>query len=167
MWKTDFSRRRLGVVALGGLSAAAVAAGATYALWPSPSAVGDGTTFLATDGVAIKGHDPVAYFTESKPVKGSVEHAYDWGGVTWHFASAAHRDRFKAEPARYAPQYGGYCAWAVAQGTLAPIDPQAWAIVNDKLYLNYSPGIQAKWEHDIPGHIDKADQNWPGLRPGS
>ncbi|MDJ0893846.1 MAG: YHS domain-containing (seleno)protein [Alphaproteobacteria bacterium] len=167
MWNTNLSRRRLGAVALAGVAVAAAAGGAAYALWPSPSSVGDNTAFLAQEGVAIEGHDPVAYFTEANPVKGSAEHAYDWGGVTWHFASAAHRDRFKADPTRFAPQYGGYCAWAMAQGQLAPIDPQAWAIVDGKLYLNYSPGIHAKWEIDIPGHISKADQNWPGLRPES
>ncbi len=164
MRTTSLSRRHLGVVALTGL-AAAVAGGVAYALWPSPGAVGDGRAFLAKDGVAIDGYDPIAYFTQSKPVQGSAQHALEWGGATWHFATAEHRDRFKADPATYAPQYGGYCAWAVAQGQLAPIDPQAWAIVDGKLYLNFSPGIHAKWGKDIPGNISKADQNWPGLRP--
>ncbi|MGB7413736.1 MAG: YHS domain-containing (seleno)protein, partial [Thermosynechococcaceae cyanobacterium] len=90
---------------------------------------------FAENGIAIRGYDPVAYFTESQPVQGKSEFAYDWKGATWHFASAEHRDLFSGEPAKYAPQYGGYCAWAVKEGTTAPIDPQAWKIVDGKLYL--------------------------------
>ena len=114
-------------------------------------------------GVAIKGHDPVAYFTDGKPVKGSSDHTHSWNDATWRFASADHRDRFAADPERYAPQYGGYCAWAVSQNDTAGIDPAAWKIVDDKLYLNYSAKIQARWAKDIPGNIAKADANWPGL----
>ena len=110
-------------------------------------------------GVAIKGYDPVAYFTDAKPVKGESEFTFDWMGATWRFASAAHRDLFKATPEKYAPQFGGYCAWAVSQGYTAGIDPAAWKIVNDKLYLNYSLEIQKKWEGDVPGNISKADVN--------
>ena len=114
-------------------------------------------------GVAIKGYDPVAYFTDSKPVKGESEFAIDWNGASWRFASAAHRDAFKAAPEKYAPQFGGYCAWAVSQGRTAGIDPAAWKIVNGKLYRNYSLEIQKKWESDIPGNIVKAEANWPGV----
>ncbi len=113
--------------------------------------------------VAIKGYDPVAYFTESKPVKGTKDFVFDWNGATWQFASAAHRDAFAKDPARYAPQYGGYCAWAVSQGYTANIDPTAWKIVDDKLYLNYDADVQAKWSQDIPGFIAKADTNWPEI----
>lgn len=120
-------------------------------------------SFFTEDGVAIRGTDPVAYFLENQPVAGSSEFAYEWGGATWHFASAANRDRFAADPTAYAPQYGGYCAWAVAQGSLAPTDPNAWKIVDGKLYLNVNRRIQQKWEKDIPGNIAKADQNWPGV----
>ncbi len=120
-------------------------------------------TFL---GVAIKGYDPVAYFTDAKPVSGSSDHEFEWMGATWRFASAAHRDLFKSTPDKYAPQYGGFCAWAVSQGSTAGIDPAAWKIVNDKLYLNYSLDIQKKWEGDVPGNIAKADVNWPKLRKG-
>ena len=116
---------------------------------------------FAEDGVAIQGYDPVAYFSESKPVKGSNEFSYEWQGATWHFSNAENRDLFAAEPDKYAPQYGGYCAWAVKEGTTAPIDPQAWKIVDGKLYLNLNPNIQKRWEEDIPGNIAKADQNWP------
>ncbi|MDP3069447.1 MAG: YHS domain-containing (seleno)protein [Opitutaceae bacterium] len=114
-------------------------------------------------GVAIKGYDPVAYFESGKPVKGDSAFAHEWNGATWRFASAAHRDVFKAAPERYAPQYGGYCAWAVAQGYTAGIDPDAWKIVAGKLYLNYSPEVQKKWAGDEPGNIAKADTHWPKL----
>lgn len=91
--------------------------------------------------VAIKGYDPVAYFTENKAVEGSAEFTYRWLGATWHFASAEHRDRFMKEPTRYAPQYGGYCADGVSFGTVTTnIDPKAWRIIEDKLYLSYDPG---------------------------
>jgi YHS domain-containing protein len=114
-------------------------------------------------GLAIKGYDPVAYFEEGKPVQGKAEHAFSWMGASWHFASARNRDLFRADPGRYAPQYGGYCAWAVSQGYTADIDPAAWRIVNGKLYLNYDKAIQEKWAKDIPGHIAKADTNWPDI----
>ena len=118
---------------------------------------------FAENGVALRGHDPVAYFTEGRPVRGLPEHAADWGGATWHFASAANRAAFLADPEAHAPQYGGFCAWAVAQGYTAPIDPNAWQIVDGKLYLNYNARIQRRWERDIPGFIAQADANWPGL----
>ncbi len=114
-------------------------------------------------GVAIKGYDPVAYFTDAKPVPGVADFSFEWNGATWRFASAAHRDTFKAAAEKYAPQYGGYCAWAVSQGYTAGIDPAAWKIVNEKLYLNYSRDIQKKWEGDVPGNIAKADVSWPKL----
>jgi len=114
-------------------------------------------------GVAIDGYDPVAYFTDSKPVAGKKEFEHTYQGATWRFASAEHRDLFAADPEKYAPQYGGYRAYAVAQGKLAGIDPEAWTIVEGKLYLNYSKKIRAQWEKDIPGFITKGDENWPGL----
>lgn len=118
---------------------------------------------FAENGVALRGHDPVAYFTEGRPVRGLPEHAANWGGATWHFASAENRAAFLADPEAHAPQYGGFCAWAVAQGYTAPIDPNAWQIVDGKLYLNYNARIQRRWERDIPGFIAQADANWPGL----
>ena len=114
-------------------------------------------------GLAIRGYDPVAYYQQSAPVKGSVQFSYQWHGATWLFASAENRDRFQAEPEHYAPQYGGYCAYAVSKGRTASIDPEAWKIVDGKLYLNYSKGIQKKWEQDVPGNIVKADRNRPDL----
>ena len=114
-------------------------------------------------GTAVEGYDVVAYFEEGRPVEGSREHAHEWMGATWRFASAEHRDRFVASPERYAPQYGGFCAYAVSQGTTAGIDPEAWKIVDDKLYLNLSPSIQEIWSQDIPGYVRLADRNWPGI----
>jgi len=113
--------------------------------------------------LAIKGYDPVAYFAESKPVKGSAKHTFAYMGATWRFANAENLAAFKADPAKYAPQYGGYCAWAVSQNYTADIDPNAWRIVNEKLYLNYDKSVQAEWEKDIPGLIAKANTNWPAL----
>jgi YHS domain-containing protein len=115
------------------------------------------------DGVAIKGYDPVAYFTDGKPVKGSKAFEYVWMGGKWHFSSAAHRDLFIKDPEKYIPKYGGYCAYAISQGTTADIDPGAWNIVDGRLYLNLSKKIKDKWSKDIPGYIKKADENWPKI----
>lgn len=113
--------------------------------------------------VTLKGYDVVAYFTQAQPVKGTSQFSHQWMGATWQFSSAANRDAFAMSPEKYAPQYGGYCSWAVSRGYTADIDPEAWKVVNGKLYLNYSKGVQRKWETDIPGNIAKADGNWPGL----
>lgn len=121
------------------------------------------TTF---GGVAIDGWDPVAYFTDGKPVEGSKAYSFDWNGATWRFASAAHRDLFAQAPEKYAPQYGGYCAWAVSQGYTADIDPEAWTIDHGRLFLNYSLDVQKKWAADIPGNVAKGDGNWPKLLAG-
>ena len=112
-------------------------------------------------GTAIDGTDPVAYFTEGRPVEGSSDFKHEWNGATWRFKNAENRDLFAANPEKYAPQYGGYCAWAVSQGYTASTDPEAWKIVDGKLYLNYSKDVQATWERDVPGNISKADGNWP------
>jgi hypothetical protein len=110
---------------------------------------------------AIRGYDPVAYFTQSRPVKGSREFTHRWNGATWRFASAENRDRFAAEPEKYAPQYGGYCAYGVASGYAVKIEPDAWSVVDGRLYLNYDRGVQKSWQADVPGYIRKADANWP------
>lgn len=114
-------------------------------------------------GVAIKGYDTVAYHTQGQPVKGSGDHTHAWNGATWQFASAANLEKFKANPEKYAPKYGGYCAYAVSKGATANIDPNAWKLVEGALYLNYNASIQKKWSKDIPGYIAKADANWPGV----
>lgn len=110
---------------------------------------------------AIKGYDPVAYFTTGSPTEGNKSITHKWKGAEWRFASTANRDKFVKEPEKYAPQFGGYCAWAVSEGKTASINPKSWKIVNGKLYLNYSSRIQKRWEKDIPGHISKAEANWP------
>ena len=117
-------------------------------------------------GVAIDGSDAVAYFTEGKPVAGDVTINHDWNGVRWHFSTIANRDTFAANPEAYAPRYGGYCAWAVSQGSIARSTPEAWAVVDGKLYLNFSKRIQRRWEGDIPNYIARADRNWPTLDVG-
>ena len=132
-------------------------------LWAIPAPAITPVNRSLIGGVAIKGYDPVAYFTDGHPVKGSREFTFTWNDATWQFASAAHRDLFARDPAAYAPQYGGYCAWAVSQGYTAGIDPASWKIVADKLYLNYDPDVQARWAQDIPGFIAKAEKNWPVL----
>lgn len=113
--------------------------------------------------VAVGGYDPVAYFTDGRPVRGSAEHSIVHQGYEYRFASAAHLAAFRAYPARYLPQYGGYCAWAVSQGYTAAGNPQNWRIVNGRLYLNYNDEIQRRWERDIPGFIQSADANWPAV----
>lgn len=115
------------------------------------------------NGLAVEGYDVVAYFTDGKPVKGSKEHELEWMDATWRFASAAHRDLFAKAPYKYVPQYGGYCAYGVSRGYAVGIDPAAWKIVNGKLYLNYNADVQKEWQKDIPGHIKKADANWPKI----
>lgn len=112
-------------------------------------------------GIAIDGTDPVAYFKENQPVAGNPAITHFWNGATWRFSSEENRDDFAANPAAYAPQYGGYCAWAVAEGYTASTVPHAWKIENGKLYLNFSRRIQRRWERDIPGNIAKGNANWP------
>lgn len=112
-------------------------------------------------GVALKGYDVVAYFTDGKAVEGKEEFEHAWMDSTWQFSSAANRDLFAANPEKYAPQFGGYCAWGVIQGYLAPIDPKAWKVVDGKLYLNYDVKVQQDWLKDVPGNIQKATALWP------
>lgn len=120
--------------------------------------------FNKTDqGLALKGYDAVAYFTGGKAAQGTGEFSHTWGGATWHFTNAANRDRFAQEPTKYAPQYGGYCSWAVSHGYTADGDPEAWKIVDGKLYLNYNLKVKEKWEENIPEYVRKGDENWPAF----
>ncbi len=112
-------------------------------------------------GVAVGGYDPVAYVTDGRPVQGKPEFTLEHLGAVWRFASAANLEAFKADPAKFAPQYGGYCAFAVANGYTAKGDPEAWTIAGGKLYLNYNKSVQRGWEQDIPGNVKKGDANWP------
>ena len=112
---------------------------------------------------AVQGYDVVAYFTDGAPKKGSKEYSTEWKGARWLFSSQENLDTFLADPDAYAPQYGGYCAWAVAQGYTAKGDARHWAIEDGKLYLNYNADVKAKWDVDRAGFIEKADQNWPAV----
>ena len=112
-------------------------------------------------GLAAQGYDPVAFFTDGKPVKGSASHQLEWKGARWRFASAQSLAAFKSDPARYAPQFGGYCAWAVSQHYLAPGDPNFWKIVDGKLYLNANARAKQLWEADQAEAISRGHANWP------
>jgi YHS domain-containing protein len=113
--------------------------------------------------LALDGHDPVAYFKAGKPQKGTPAHALSWNGATWHFASADNKAAFEANPQAFAPQFGGYCAWAVSEGYTAKGDPGAWRIVGGKLYLNYNASVQKSWEQDAAARISRGDRNWPAV----
>lgn len=114
--------------------------------------------------LAIGGYDPVAYFTDRRARQGSADHEHRWGGATWRFATAEHLAAFRANPSRYAPQFGGYCAYAMARGDAVRIDPQAWSVVGGKLYLNYSRDIRSRWNEDRDDYIRRARDQWPRVR---
>ena len=133
---------------------------AALALAVPPGAVLAGE-INAENGIAIKGYDPVAYFSDNAPVAGRPEFSASYKGATFQFASAAHKAQFEADPAKYAPQYGGFCAFATAAGHKALVDPAAFTVVKGKLYLNYSTQVRARWQQDVPGYIGKANAAWP------
>lgn len=113
------------------------------------------------DGKAIKGYDPVAYFTKGKPIKGTEKYAYSWQGAKWLFSSKTHLDLFKATPEKYAPEYGGYCSWAMREGKKAKTNPvTSWTVHKGKLYLNYSTSIASKWSKNKDGYIKLANGYW-------
>ncbi len=112
---------------------------------------------------AINGFDTVAYFTEGRPVPGDDAFTTEYKDASWRFASQENLDLFTADPDRYRPKYGGYCAYAVSQNSLAEGDPEVWTIYNDTLYLNVSKGIQRRWEKDKDGFIAKSEANWPSV----
>jgi YHS domain-containing protein len=143
------------------LFAAILIASAAFA---APALAGKPAVYTGVvDGVGAGGYDVVAYQTQDAAVAGvaAVTAAHD--GVTYRFASEANKAAFEADPARYLPQYGGYCAWAVSQGYTAHGDPEAWSVVDDRLYLNYSKGVRAQWQRDTQGNIAKGEANWPGV----
>ena len=118
---------------------------------------------LEQSGLAIHGYDPVAYFTEGKAVEGKVDITAEHNGATYRFTSMEHRDQFTADPAKYLPQFGGYCAYGTSIGKKFNGDPTAWKVVDGKLYLNLSADVQRKWEEDIPGRISEANKMWPEI----
>lgn len=140
-------------------TAAAVPAAVIMArpVWSGSSAI------YAENGVAIDGSDVVAYFAGNGPVVGDPGIALNWKGATWHFSSVENRDTFEADPSAYEPQFGGYCAWAVANGYVASTVPEAWSLHRGRLYLNYSRRIRRRWERDIEGNIALGEQNWPAV----
>jgi YHS domain-containing protein len=150
MWFSSARRFVLSSGAAAFLTAALTAAGQL-------SAINTNRTQLA-----IHGYDAVAYTTNAA-VRGDAQFEHRWNGAVWRFATAANRERFAAEPEKYAPQFGGYCAWAVSRGYTADIDPEAFRIVDGRLYLNYSKSVRRMWERDIPGNIAKAEAHWPAV----
>lgn len=119
--------------------------------------------YFEKGGAAIRGHDPVAYFQAGRPVKGRADLRVEHKGSTFLFSTQANRDAFAAEPERYAPQYGGYCAFGMAGGYKAAIDPDAFTVRDGKLYLNYNRDVRKQWSADVPGFVAKADRNWPAV----
>lgn len=149
-----FNRRGLVLALAVGLGCSSLAAPALAA----------GPANLDGHGVAIHGYDPVAYFVESKPMKGTAERSATAHGATYWFASDKNLELFKADPSKYEPQYGGYCAYGVAQGFKPDIDPTAFRVEGGKLYLNLSPDVQSRWVKDIPGYVEQANKNWKTLK---
>jgi YHS domain-containing protein len=116
------------------------------------------------DGLAIRGYDPVALFKASEAQKGSPNFEQLWQGVRWQFASAANRDSFALNPEKYAPQFGGYCAYGCAKGHKAPTQIDTWSIVNGKLYFNYNQKVKELWSKDQTAYIAKANEAWPSVK---
>lgn len=119
--------------------------------------------FFAEDGIAIRGADPVSYFTQSALVMGSPEHGLMWRGAEWRFSSAKNRAQFEADPEAFAPKFGGYCAYAASKGAIATTVPEAWTVFEGKLYLNYSDYVRGVWLQDVPGNIARANGFWPEI----
>jgi len=118
------------------------------------------TPTFADDAGAIRGYDPVAYHTEMMPVKGNPAFTFEYNDSVWYFSSEENLALFRSDPERYAPAYGGYCAYAMSKGYVVSTDPQAWTVEGEKLYLNYSLGVRETWLKDVPGYVNKADSNW-------
>jgi YHS domain-containing protein len=119
---------------------------------------------FTTSNGAIRGYDAVAYFTQGRAVKGDTQFKYQWKQADWFFSSRQNLDSFRANPERYAPQYGGYCAFGMADGHKAPTDPEAFSIMNDKLYFNYNKNVQVLWTKKTAEYIQTADKNWPTIK---
>jgi YHS domain-containing protein len=132
----------------------------------SAKTIGEYKSEVNTDatGFVIRGYDPVAFFTEGRPVPGRSDFSAEYKGGTYLFATAENRDAFKANPEKYAPRYGGYCAYGVAVGKKFDIDSSSWRIVDGKLYFNLNPMILDKWSEDTKGYIRKSEENWPQIR---
>ena len=136
---------------------------AAAALCSAPAAWAQAVFTGGTKGVAINGYDPVGYFNQGKAVAGDAGITHSWNGVEWRFASVANRDAFAANPQKFAPQYGGYCAYAAASGSLVKTDPDAFTIHQGKLYLNYDKPVKRRWDKKRGAFINQANANWPRL----
>jgi len=160
--------RRLGSRLVLASGAASLALALMLVTGPASAQVDGAVNTGYFGNLAILGFDPVAYFTESRAVEGSPEHSYDWLGATWQFATAEHREMFVAEPISYAPQYGGFCAGGVALGeTSGNIDPEAWRIVDGKLYLFSGPeGLEEDFDPNAAQILAEAEANWPEIAAG-
>nr|WP_321254188.1 YHS domain-containing (seleno)protein [uncultured Ruegeria sp.] len=123
----------------------------------------DAPVYFATGGAAMAGYDPVSYFVDDAPVLGHAEHSLMWKGVEWHFASAENQERFERDPRAFAPQFGGYCAYAMALGLLSSTDPLAWKVVDGRLYLVHSLAIEKVWQEDMALNIRLAEEHWPSV----
>jgi YHS domain-containing protein len=134
---------------------------AAVSLMSTATLAGD---FFETDGVALRGYDPVAYFVTAEPQKGQSQYSYEYKGSKFYFANESNRRAFVAAPQKYAPQFGGYCAYGTSQGYKVSTQPDAFAIVKDKLYLNYNKKVQEIWQQDVPGNIERAEKNWPEVQ---
>ena len=119
--------------------------------------------YKTEDGAALGDYDAVSYSQAGGPQKGKAELIHEWKGAKWYFANKENMEAFVKDPEKYAPQYGGYCAWALSQNAIAPGDPMLWKMVDGKLYLNLNKDVQKKWLADIPGLIEKANANWPAV----
>jgi len=166
----SFTRSSKPAFALSRRAALAAAMAASGALFSNGAAAAEppvntlkNSLFGGRTDTAINGYDTVAYFTAGKPVKGQDALATEWMGAKWKFSSQAHLDLFKASPEKYAPQYGGYCAYGVVQDSLVKVEPEQFTVRDGKLYLNYDADVQAKWLKDPAGFIKTADAKFPAL----
>lgn len=137
---------------------------ALFSIFLLAAAANAGPINVDGNGVAIQGYDPVAYFTDGKPMQGTDEFTSKHEGAIYKFASADHKAMFDAEPAKFTPQYGGYCAYGLAQGSKASVEVDKFTVVDGKLYLNFNGDIQNRWAKDISGYVSKADKNWSAMK---
>jgi YHS domain-containing protein len=159
MCMNEHSKRAVRLWSLAALTVVSLSAGAGAVL------ADDSVNTGYFGGVAIKGYDPVAYFTDNKAVKGSEKYSYEWLGTPWHFANSKHQELFQSDPVKYAPQYGGYCAAEVVGGSVTvDIDPEAFKIIDGKLYLIYDKPDAAIFAADASESIPKASANWPKVK---
>jgi YHS domain-containing protein len=136
---------------------------ATSAVFATSVSAGDLVNVAGASGIALDGYDPVAFFTDRKPMHGEPGVSATYRGATYLLASKEHKVKFEADPEKYVPQFGGYCAFGVAVGALFPVDISTWQIRDEKLYLNLNPSILEQFNKDFGGYVAKAEKNWPGL----